>query len=129
MVLDSSALIAILMNEPERRTFVTVIEAAAPCVMSVANFLETAIVIEARFGMEGARDLDLFLSKAHIELIPVDVDQGNLARRAYREFGKGRHPAGLNYGDCFAYALAKVEGAPLLYKGQDFIHTDLATPP
>lgn len=125
MVLDSSSLLAILQDEPERRTFIEAIEAADQRLMSVANFLETAIVIEARFGPEGARDLDLFLAKAQVELVPVDLEQAELARWGYRRFGKGRHPAGLNYGDCFAYALARQRHAPLLYKGDDFGLTDV----
>jgi ribonuclease VapC len=125
ILLDSSALVAILTGEPERQSFIERIESAGQNLMSVANYLETAIVIETRYGAEGGRDLDLFLSKAPIELAPVDAEQANLARWAYRQFGKGRHRAGLNFGDCFAYALAKLENRPLLYKGDDFCHTDL----
>jgi ribonuclease VapC len=125
IILDSSALVAILSGEPESEGFIEAIEAADQRLMSAASFLETAIVIESRYGADGGRDLDLFLSKAQIELASVDVEQATLARWAYRQFGKGRHRAGLNFGDCFAYALAKLEGAPLLYKGDDFCHTDL----
>lgn len=126
MVIDTSALVAILQDEPERRAFNEAIEAAETRSMSTATFLETSIVIETRYGAEGLRNLDLLIAKAQIELVPVDVEQAHVARRAFVQFGKGRHPASLNYGDCFAYALAKVSGAALLYKGEDFSQTDIA---
>lgn len=125
MVIDTSAILTILQNEPERRTFNEAIEDAESRLMSAASFVETSIVIESRFGADGVRDLDLFLSKAEVELVPVDVEQAHLARLAFRQYGKGRHPAGLNFGDCFTYALAKLENEALLYKGEDFSHTDL----
>ncbi len=126
MVIDTSALLAILEDEPERRRFNEVIEAADARVLSVANFVETSIVLEARRGPEALRDLDLFIDRAGIELAVVDLEQGQLARLAFGRFGKGRHRAGLNYGDCFAYALAATRGEALLYKGDDFAHTDIA---
>ena len=95
--------------------------------MSVANLIETSLVIESRFGAEGSRDLDLLVERARIELVPVDLEQLRIARRAFSRFGKGRHPAALNFGDCFAYALARSLGEPLLFKGDDFAKTDLAT--
>lgn len=125
MVIDTSALLAILQNEPERRRFNEAIEEAASRSLSVASFVETSMVIETRYGLEGLRDLDLLIERAGIHLVSVDVDQGKEARRAFGRFGKGRHPAGLNYGDCFAYALARVRGEPLLFKGNDFSQTDL----
>jgi ribonuclease VapC len=125
MVIDTSALLAILLDEPERRAFNEVIEAAESRGMSVATLVELSIVIESRFGAEGLRDLDLFVQHAGIELVPVDLEQAQLARRGFSRFGRGRHPAGLNYGDCFAYALAVVRGEPLLFKGDDFAHTDV----
>lgn len=125
MVIDTSAVLAILQGEPERRRFVEAIEAADAARMSVASFVESSIVIESRYGAEGLRDLDRFLSRARIELIPVEAEQGQLARSAFSRFGKGRHRAGLNFGDCFAYAAAMALGEPLLSKGDDFIHTDL----
>ncbi|HEY0511974.1 MAG TPA: type II toxin-antitoxin system VapC family toxin [Thermoanaerobaculia bacterium] len=125
MVVDTSALLAILLDEPERRTFNEAIEAAESRRMSAATFVEVSIVIESRFGAEGVRDLDLFIERAGIGLTPVDAEQAQMARRAYSQFGKGRHRAGLNYGDCFAYALAMVLGEPLLYKGDDFGRTDV----
>ena len=127
MVIDASALLAILQDEPERRSFNEAIEAADARLMSVANFVEVSIVLEMRYGAEGVRDLDLFVERAGIQLIGVDVEQARAARRAFSRFGKGRHAAGLNYGDCFAYALAMVLGEPLLYKGSDFAQTDVAS--
>lgn len=127
MVIDTSALLAVLLNEAERRRFIEAIEAADARLMSVASFVETSIVIEARFGAEGVRDLEHFISRAGITLVSVDAGQGRLARDAWRRFGKGRHRAGLNYGDCFSYALAQATGEPVLFKGSDFTHTDVAT--
>jgi len=126
MVIDTSAVLAILQGEPERRDYVEAIEAADAVRMSVASFVETSIVIESRYGAEGLRDLDRFLARAGIELMAVDREQAHLARSAFSRFGKGRHRAGLNYGDCFSYAAAVSLAEPLLSKGDDFIHTDLA---
>jgi ribonuclease VapC len=125
MVIDTSALLAILRDEPERRAFNEAIEAADSRLMSTATFVEVSIVIESRYGAEGLRDLDQFVDQAGIELVALDVEQAKMARRAFGRFGKGRHPAGLNYGDCFAYALAMVLGEPLLFKGEDFQQTDV----
>ena len=125
MLIDTSALLAILQREPERRRFIEAIESADSIRMSVASFVETSIVIESRYGGEGLRDLDRFIARAHIELIAVDQEQGQLARSAFSRFGKGRHRAGLNYGDCFSYAAAMSLSEPLLCKGGDFIHTDV----
>jgi ribonuclease VapC len=124
MVIDTSAILAILQREPERRNFLEAIEAADSTRMSVASFVESSIVIESRYGAEGLRDLDRFIARAGIELIPMDGEQGQLARSAFSRFGMGRHRAGLNYGDCFSYAAAISLGEPLLCKGDDFIHTD-----
>jgi ribonuclease VapC len=93
--------------------------------MSTATFVETSIVIEARHGADGIRDLDLFIDRAGIELVVVDAEQAREARRAFSRFGKGRHAAGLNFGDCFSYALAMTAGEPLLFKGRDFPETDV----
>lgn len=125
MVIETSALLAILLNEPERRGFNERIAGADTRLMSSASFVETAIIIEIRKGASGARDLDLFMHQAAVEVVAVDYNQAQIARRAYRTYGKGRHPAGLNFGDCFAYALAKASGEPLLFKGGDFSQTDL----
>lgn len=124
MVIDTSALVAILQGEPERHSFIEMIDAADSRRMSVATFVETSIMIEARYGAEGLRDLDRLVGLANIELIPVNAEQGQLARTAFSRFGKGRHPAGLNYGDCFSYAAAVVLGEALLCKGDDFCRTD-----
>ena len=125
MVIDTSAILAILADEPERRRFNEAIQTADTRSMSTASFVESSIVLEVRHGYEGLRDLDLFVAKAEIALVPVDIDQAHIARQAFRAFGKGRHPAGLNFGDCFAYALAKAAGEPLLFKGDDFAETDI----
>ena len=126
MVLDTSALLAILLDEPERRRFNELIEAAPVRLISAANVLEAAIVLETRSGEAAGRELDLFLHRAKVEVTAVDGDQVEIARAAFRRFGKGRHPAGLNFGDCFAYALARTSGEPLLFKGSDFAQTDVA---
>jgi ribonuclease VapC len=125
MVIDTSALLAILFDEPERRLFNEAIEGASSRVLSTGTFVEVSIVLESRFGAEGLRDLDLFIERAGIELVAVDSEQAHVARRAFSRFGKGRHRAGLNYGDCFSYALAMVSGEPLLFKGEDFPLTDI----
>jgi len=125
MVIDTSALLAILQDEPERRAFNEAIEAAERRSMSTATFVETSIVIESRYGAEGLRDLDALVTTAAVELVALDAEQAHVARTAFSRFGRGRHPAGLNYGDCFAYALARVRAEPLLFKGRDFAQTDL----
>ena len=125
MVIDTSSLIAILLNESERAAFNQAIETAESRIMSVVSFVEASIVIESRLGPEGLMALDLLIAKAGIDLVSVDADQAHTARNAFRLFGKGRHPAGLNFGDCFAYALARERGEPLLFKGSDFSLTDV----
>jgi ribonuclease VapC len=125
MVLDTSALLAVLQDEPERRAFNERIEAADGCALSTANLVEAGIVIEARYGPPGALALDRFLEIAKVSFVPVDLEQAGLAREAYRRYGRGHHPAGLDVGDCFAYALATSRGAPLLFKGDDFARTDV----
>jgi ribonuclease VapC len=125
MVLDTSALLAVLLNEAEAPAFRLAIEADPVRLLSAASLVETAIVIEARVGEAGGRELDLLLQKASIEVVAVDAEQADIARHAFRNFGKGRHAAGLNYGDCFSYALAHSAGEPLLFKGHDFSQTDV----
>lgn len=125
MIIDTSAIIAILSDEPERRAFNEAIEMTGSCMMSAASFVEASIVIESSRGYDGLRDFDLFVASAGIEIIPVDVEQAHVAREAFRQYGKGRHRAALNYGDCFTYALAKTTDLPLLFKGRDFSETDL----
>jgi ribonuclease VapC len=129
MVLDTSVLIAILQDEPERRAFNLAIEAAETRLLSTASLVEASMIIETRFGPDGIRDLDLFLAKAGVSIEPVNADQAYIARQAFKHYGKGRHPAGLNFGDCFTYALARFSGEPLLFKGHDFSKTDLDTVP
>lgn len=126
MVIDTSAFVAIFTNEPERRGFIEAIEAATSRMVSAATFVETSIVLESRYGPEGVRDFDLFLNKAGAEVVAVDAEQADTARLAFSRFGRGRHRAALNYGDCFSYALAITKAEPLLYKGDDFGHTDVA---
>ena len=128
MIIDTSVIVAILNDEPERHVFIEAIIDASYRGMSTAGFVETSIVLEARYGYEGIRDFDLFLAKAGIELVPVDVEQAQIARQAFKAYGKGRHPAGLNFGDCFSYALAKVNDDLLLFKGNDFLQTDIRFP-
>lgn len=120
MVVDTSALLAILMGEPERRPLNEKIARSGGCLISAGSYLETTIVIEARFGYEGVRDLEFYRQAAGLTIVPFDAEQVELASRAYATYGKGKHRAGLNFGDCFAYALAKLRGEPLLFKGDDF---------
>jgi ribonuclease VapC len=125
MVLDTSAILAILQNEPERRQFNEAIEAADTRSISTASFVECSMILDSSYGADGVRDLDLFIAKAQVSLIPVDEEQADLARRAFRKYGKRRHPAGLNFGDCFSYALSTALEEPLLFKGNDFPQTDI----
>ena len=128
MIVDSSALLAILRAEPEMLACAQAIEDAAHRRISAANFLETAIVIDGSRDPVASRRLDDLLRTANLAIEPVTEAQARIAREAYRDFGKGSgHPAQLNFGDCFAYALAKVAGEPLLFKGNDFSQTDIAS--
>jgi ribonuclease VapC len=126
MVIDSSALVAIVFNEPEAEQFRIAVSEATVCFVSAASVLETSMVVEGRRGEKAGRDLDAALRDGDIEVVPVTFEQINVARGAFRRYGRGRHKAGLNFGDCFSYALAKVSGEPLLHKGDDFSLTDLA---
>lgn len=125
MTLDTSALLAVLQDEPERLEFVSWIEQAPHRIISAVSVLEASMVIEGRRGDDAGSDLDLFLQRASVEIVPFEAEQLALARTAFRRFGKGRHRAGLNFGDCAAYALAQWSGEPLLFKGTDFSHTDV----
>lgn len=127
MVIDTSAFIAILLGEPESPSFIQVIANDIKRLTSVLSALETAIVIESKKGPSGGREFDLLLHEAAIEITPMNADQMQIARKAYQKFGKGRHPANLNLGDCCSYALASYSGEPLLYKGNDFSMTDIAS--
>ena len=125
MIVDSSAVLAVLYREPDAEHYETALAAAPNCRMSVANVLEASIIVEARGGAAAGHELDAFLDKAGIVLAPVTVEHVEAARHAWRRFGKGNHLAALNFGDCFAYALAKTAGEPLLFKGEDFARTDI----
>ncbi|TMJ64724.1 MAG: type II toxin-antitoxin system VapC family toxin [Alphaproteobacteria bacterium] len=126
MVIDSSALIALLGGEAETAQFVVAIAAASSRVVSAPTYLEAAIVISARWGVQAQEKFDRLLANLAIEILPFTHDQAIVAATAYRQYGKGSgHAAELNFGDCFSYALAKLRNEPLLFKGNDFSHTDL----
>lgn len=125
MILDTSALVAILFEEPEAEDFARLILESDVCRLSVANRLELAMVLERQAKAEAARQAEAFLRAAAIVEEPVTLQQGTLARQAFYDFGRGRHRARLNFGDCFAYALAKAMDEPLLFKGHDFAKTDV----
>lgn len=125
MVIDTSALAAIFFREPERQTFVDTVLADVRPLVSAATILETGMVVEGRQGEAAGREFDLFVVRAALHIVPFDAEQAEIARSAWRKYGKGRHPAGLNFGDCFSYALAKSTGEPLLAKGTDFASTDV----
>jgi ribonuclease VapC len=125
MVIDTSAILALLFNEPEADEVEIAIDEDPVRLMSAAAALESAIVVEARLGAAGGREFDLLLHKARIELVAVTSEQMEVGRDAWRRFGRGRHEANLNFGDCFSYALAAVSGEPLLFKGDDFSKTDI----
>ncbi len=126
MIVDTSALIAILRDEPEAVACAEAIEAAPARRMSAANFVEAAIVIDGSRDPVASRRLDDLVKEAQLVIEAVTEVQARIAREAYRDFGRGSgHPARLNFGDCFAYALARATGEPLLFKGDDFVHTDI----
>jgi len=127
MIIDTSAIVAILRAEPDALELAEAIEAAERRRISAVNFVEAAIVIDASGDPIASRQFDNFLVEAQIKIEPVDETQARVAREAYRDFGRGRHPARLNFGDCFAYALARLRREPLLFKGDDFTHTDIAS--
>ncbi len=127
MIVDSSALIAVVNLESDAGRFEEAMLSAPDCRMSVVNILETCMVVEGRGGAAAGHELDVVLARAGIEPVPVTVEQMEAARQAWRRFGRGNHPAGLNFGDCFAYALARAMDEPLLFKGGDFTQTDIAT--
>jgi len=125
MILDSSAIVAILRSEPEVSAFLSVIESADRCHVSAVSYVEAAIIIDRGGDAIAGRRFDDFFRVSKISIEAVTPRQAEIARQAYRDFGKGRHKAGLNFGDCFAYALAKDMDEPLLFKGGDFRHTDV----
>lgn len=125
MVLDSSALVALLLGESQAPALAAAIAADPKRLISAFTAFEAAVVVEARKGPSGGREFDLLVHRTHIEIVPMTADHFKVAREAYAKFGKGRHPAGLNLGDCCSYALAKYSGEPLLFVGDDFSKTDL----
>jgi ribonuclease VapC len=125
VVLDTSALLAILLGEPERDQFIAALAEAADPLISAGTLLESSIVVQSKLGDDGLADLDELLATAGVRCVAVDLAQVHAARDAFARFGNGRDAAGLNYGDCFAYALAKLTQVPLLFKGDDFGRTDL----
>jgi len=126
MIIDTSAIIAILFDEDDAMSYAKAITEADSCRISAATFVETAIVVEAQTRNNGGRQLDAFIRRAGIVIEPVTEEQAHIARQAFIDFGKGRHTAGLNYGDCFSYALSKAAREPLLFKGKDFAKTDVS---
>lgn len=127
MIIDSSAIVAIVRDEAEAARLVTLIAEQSQATMSAGNYLETAIVIDRDRDPALSNGLDLLLDRLGIDIAPVTAAQARIARQAYRDFGRGSgHPARLNFGDCFAYALATERGDALLYKGDDFAHAGLA---
>lgn len=125
MIIDTSAVLAILLGEPDAGRYEDGIAAAWPRRTSVVALLEAAMVVESRGGVAAGEELDTLLDKSAVELVSVTPEHVTAARRAWRRFGKGNHPAALNFGDCFAYALARTAGEPLLFKGEDFARTDI----
>jgi len=126
IVVDTSAIVATLTGEAAGERVTAAVAGAPACLMSAASYVECAIVLTARYGERGANHLRLFLHEAGIDIVAVDTDQAELALDAWTRYGRGRHPAALNYGDCFSYALCASRGAPLLFVGDDFAATDLA---
>ncbi len=126
MIIDTSAIVAILFNEDDAQIYAEAISRADSCRVSAATFVEAAIVVESQTKNNGSRQLDAFMRQAGITIEPVTEEQAHIARQAFTDFGKGRHPAGLNYGDCFSYALSKAMREPLLFKGKGFAKTDLS---
>ncbi len=125
MIVDTSVLVAILFGEPEVTDYIRLIHAADQCMIRAASFVEPSIVVEAQIGPTGSRQCDVFFRGAGIIIEPFTAEQAHIARQAFLDYGKGRHPAGLNFGDCFSYSFAKFTGQPLLYKGEDFKKTDI----
>jgi ribonuclease VapC len=125
VVLDTSALVAVLLGEPERDRLIALLADAHDPLISAATLVEASIVMHAKTGDDGTADLDDLLAAAAVRCVAVDTAQAHIARAAYARFGTGHAPAGLNFGDCFSYALATVSARPLLFKGADFAQTDV----
>jgi ribonuclease VapC len=125
MVLDTSALLAILLDEDEAESFALAVAADPVRLLSAANLVEASLVVESKRGEAGGRELDLLLHRGRVDVVAVTAEHAQIARSAWRRYGKGRHPAGLNFGDCFAYALSQSSGEALLFTGADFARTDV----
>jgi ribonuclease VapC len=125
MVIDTSAIVAILGMEPEAARLAQAIDADPNRLVSAVTMVEAGLVVESRYGAAGGREFDLLAARAGFSIEAVTGDHAEVAREAWRRFGKGRHSACLNFGDCFSYALAKISGEPLLFKGSDFSNTDV----
>lgn len=126
MIVDTSALIAILKQEPEWETFANILDSVDSSRISASTYVELSIVVDRWKNPTASRRIDELIEQFRITIEPVSVEQARIARQAYRDYGKGSgHPAGLNFGDCFSYALARAKREPILFKGDDFIHTDL----
>lgn len=128
MIVDTSAIVCVHEGETEARRYLEVMLEAPILQISAGTLLETSLVLDAREPLRSSRRLDRLVTDLRLEVVPVDADHVTVARAAYRDYGKGSgHPAGLNFGDCFAYALATLTGEPLLFRGQDFGHTDVTS--
>jgi ribonuclease VapC len=126
MIVDSSVLIALLLLEPEAASFARAIAQSEDGKVPMTCYVESSLVILSRTGEQGFHNLDLLIMESHLAVVPFTISQARIARNAFRRYGKGRHPAGLNFGDCMAYALARESGEELLFKGTDFGLTDVA---
>lgn len=124
IAVDSSALVAVVLGEPDAERFLNAL-VTGPARLSYVSLVEAGMVVEARQGSDAARDLTILVDGTIEMLVPVDADHASAAINGWRKFGKGNHPAGLNFGDCFAYAVARLAGVPLLFKGDDFTKTDV----
>jgi ribonuclease VapC len=127
MIVDTSALVAVLFREPEADRYIQLIHDADRCLISAGSYLELSIVLERQAEPEADRQCEMFFRRAGIAIEPFTVEQAHIARQAFHDFGKGRHAAGLNFGDCFAYALSRFTGEAFLYKGEDFKRTDIVS--
>jgi ribonuclease VapC len=126
MIIDSSALVAILLKEPEALRLTTAIAKSSVCRLPASCFLEASMILPGRREEDSLRDMDLYVARSRMEIAPFTETQARVAREAFERYGKGRHPAKLNFGDCMAYALARESGEELLFKGTDFAQTDIA---
>ena len=126
MIIDTSAMVAMLLEEPEGHLFDVAILKNSVRHISSAGFLEASMILQSRRGADGVRDLDLLIARFRMEIVSFTESQARLARMAFERYGKGRHPAKLNFGDCMTYALARETGEELLFKGTDFAQTDIA---